>query len=77
MREKAIKTIEQLKTQYSADRFTFDMNIAMYLSGPSNKELRRSIYEILTNTERPPISKCGMYAISDLLKAKFEQFTLF
>ncbi len=74
--EKALTTIEKLKAYYNADRFHFDMNLSMFLSGPSNKRLRQEIMFILTG-EKVPASKCGIHAISDKLKASMEQFSLF
>jgi hypothetical protein len=76
--DKAKHLIETLRRQYTADRFTFDLSIAMYISGDSNKRLRQEIMQILTGEQKPrALSKCGMYAVSDMLKAHYEQMKLF
>ena len=68
--------IDQIRQVYASDRFYFDCHIAQRLSGDHNKELRRDIVREITGETRP-LSKCGMYAVSDVLKAHFEQLSLF
>lgn len=70
--------IEQLRDQYNSDRYRFDMNIAMYLSGDTKKRLRQEIVqELKGELKPPPVSKCGLYVVADLLKAYYEQLKLF
>lgn len=76
MKDKAIKVIDMLKSQYQSDKFHFDMNASMFLAGPGNKSLRVQIMEILTHS-KVPATKCGMYVVADTLKANFEQISLF
>lgn len=71
-------TIDKLRDRYSANKFEFDFNVCQFIAGDQNKTLRREIVQILTGELKPrPISKCGMYNVSDLLKANFEQLQLF
>lgn len=72
----AQQVIETLRSEYSSNRFQFDFNVSMYIAGDSNKTLRQEIIKLVTGEKRP-LTKCGMHAVSDLLKAKFEQHTLF
>ena len=69
------KLIDQLREVYTGNRFHFDFEVAMRISGDRNKELRREIVQELTGETRP-LSKCGMYAVSDLLKNNFDQLKL-
>lgn len=75
--EKAQTTIEKLKEYYNADKLMFDFNLSMFIAGPGNKKLRQDIMMVLTGGQKLPVAKCGIHAISDKLKAKFEQFSLF
>jgi hypothetical protein len=68
--------IEKLRQFYSADRFHFEFNCSMLIAGPANKKLRQAIVKELTG-EDLPASKTGLHFVSDILKAKFEQLTLF
>tara|TARA_R110000868_G_scaffold239674_1_gene494144 strand:- start:1021 stop:1251 length:231 start_codon:yes stop_codon:yes gene_type:complete len=76
MIEQAQTMIINLKSLYHADRFHFDFNIAMNIAGPSKKTLRQNIAYIITG-QKIPHSKCGIYAICDMLKAHYEQPSLF
>jgi len=69
------KMIEQLRTVYTGDRFYFDFHVSQSISGDHNKELRREMIFELTG-EKKPLSKCGMYAVSDALKNNFDQLKL-
>ena len=71
----AINIINRMKEYYCSDRFQFDFYIAQFLSGNGNKQLRRGIVKQLTGEDRPA-SKCGMYAVSDILKSSFEQYQM-
>lgn len=74
----AKQLIEQLRPQYNADRYKFDMQISMYLSGDSKKRLRQEIVQELKGELKPrPVKDCGLYAVADLLKAYYEQLKLF
>lgn len=74
----AKELITQLRDQYNSDRYQFDMNISMYLSGDSKKRLRQeTVQELTGELKPPPISKCGLFAVTNLLKAHYEQFKLF
>ena len=72
----ATNTINQLKEIFNADHSAFDFKVSMFISGNSNKELRREIAKQLTG-EVKPLTQCGMYAISDLMTASFRQYQLF
>ncbi len=74
--EQAESIIAKCQQQYAADRFQFDMNLSMFFSGDHNRNLRADIIEFLTG-KRPPVSKARLSTLSDLLKNKFEQFSLF
>lgn len=70
--------IEQLRPYYDANRFRFELYISMYIAGDSKRRLRQELIQELTGELKPrPISKCGMYAVADLLKAHYEQLKLF
>lgn len=72
----ALTLINQLKEYYNSDRFHFDMNISMFLSGPHNKGLRVEVMQAITG-QKLPATKCGLHAVSDALKNSFEQLTMF
>lgn len=72
----AEKVIEELRTVYNGNRFQFDFAVSQWIAGDHNKELRRQIVKILT-AETRPLTKCGMYAVSDVLKNNFDQIKLF
>lgn len=74
--EQAEHIISKCQEQYQADRFHFELNLSMFFSGNHNKTLRQDVIEFLTG-KRPPATKAGISMLSDLLKNKFEQFTLF
>lgn len=74
--EQAQNILDKCKEQYNADKFQFEFNLSMFFAGPHNKNLRADIIEFITGN-RPPTSKAGIHVLADLLKAKFEQFTLF
>lgn len=73
---KATNTIAQLKEIYLTNRPSFDFYVSQYVSGDSNKELRREIIRQMTGEEKP-LTKCGMYAVSDILQTSFSQYQLF
>lgn len=70
------QVIERLKGVYSSNRFEFEFNCSMLLAGDSNKNLRQAIVKDITGQDLPK-SKCGMHYVSDILKASFEQITMF
>jgi hypothetical protein len=70
------QAIELLRQQYVQDKFHFDFRVSMLIAGDSKKKLRQDIIKELTGEVRP-LTKCGMYAAADILKASFEQFKLF
>lgn len=72
----ATNMIDLLRKTFIGDRFYLDREVAQRLSGDHNKEFRREIIREITGETRP-LSKCGMYAVADVLKAHFEQLTLF
>jgi hypothetical protein len=74
--EQAESILSKCKEQYNSDKFHFDMNLSMFFAGDHNKGLRQDIIEFLTG-KRPPATKAGIHALADLLKQRFEQFTLF
>lgn len=70
------EVIDLLREVYASDRFEFDSNVCTYLSGDSLKQLRQGIILKITGEKRP-LTKCGMFAVSDVLKAYYEQYSLF
>lgn len=74
--EQANKTIEAIRQRQDEQPENLDFLCAMYVAGDRNKDLRRDIMQILTG-ESLPLSKCGMYAVSNQLKAHFAQLQLF
>jgi hypothetical protein len=74
--QQAEELINKCKIEYNADKFNFEMQLSMFFSGDHNKKIRADILEYLTG-KRPPVTKARLSAITDTLKAKFEQFTLF
>lgn len=76
MIEQAQTVINNLKELYHTDRFHFDFNMSINIAGPSKKTLRQNIVFIITG-QKAPHSKCGMYAVCDILKAHYEQHSLF
>ena len=73
---KAEATIEAIRKQEQERPENLDFLCAMYIAGDRNKELRREMMHILTG-ESLPLSKCGMYAVSNQLKVHFAQLQLF
>lgn len=72
------QVIDQLRQTYTGNKFDFDFHASMYLAGDGNKRRRQDIAQILSgDTKPPPLSKCGMYHVADLLRAHFEQLQLF
>ena len=72
----ATEAIAKLKNEYAADNFQFEMNCSMLLDGNDKRKLRQEIIRQITG-ETKPVSKCGLIAASQVLKANFEQLTLF
>jgi len=68
--------IAQLKEQFLKQDNAFDFYVSQYISGDANKQLRKAIVKHVTGEDRP-LSKCGMYAVADVLKNSFIQFNLF
>lgn len=68
--------IAEMKNHYESDKFHFDFKMSMFLSGDRNKKKRKAIVKYITGEDKP-ISKCGLYQVTDLLKAYFEQYKLF
>jgi hypothetical protein len=68
--------IQHLRQFYTVDRFNFDLNVSMVIAGDSKKKLRQAIVKELTGEDKP-LRECSMYAVSDLLKASYEQLQLF
>lgn len=68
--------INHLKEVYTGDKFNFDFQVSMLIAGDSNKSLRQDIVLKITG-EKKPLSKCGMYAVADILRANFDQLALF
>jgi len=73
---RATNMINELKEAFINDRFYFDSLVAQRVSGDYNKALRQEIIRQVTR-ERKPLSKCGMYAVADVLTASFTQYQLF
>ena len=73
---RATNTIALLKQSFLKQETLFDFTVSQIISGDRNKTLRQEITRQLTG-ETKPIAKCGMYAVSNLLKASFEQYSLF
>ncbi len=69
------QVINLLREVYTSNKLGFDMQVVNLISGDHNKELRRAIMERITGN-RLPLSKCGMYAVSDTIKSHIEQYTL-
>ncbi len=76
MNERASLMVNRLKSLYHADRFKFDFNICMSISGNENKKLRQMIIQIVTG-KLIPIAKCGIGYVSNCLKAYYETPQLF
>lgn len=75
MQARSKQVIERLRAVYQGDRFQFDLHVSQFIAGDHNKELRREIVLQVTGETRP-LSKCGMYAVADVLKNSFDQLTL-
>lgn len=74
--QQATNTINKLKEVYTGDNTSFDFFVSQWVSGDSNKPLRQEIIKQITG-EKKPVSKCGMYAVADVLKYSFQQYNLF
>ena len=72
----AQQTIDKLKAVFVNDRFQFDFAVSQYIAGDGKKKLRQEIAQLVTG-QQIAFSKCSMYAVSDMLMAKFQQTTLF
>jgi len=72
----ATNTVNRLKENWLQDPAMMDFHCAQVISGNHNKTLRQEIVKQLTGEVRP-ISQCGMYAVSDIMKASFMQYSLF
>jgi hypothetical protein len=70
------QVITELRQAFINDRFQFDMLCTTYLSGDHNKQLRKDVVKIVTAEDRPS-TKCGLFAVSDILRGHFNQQTLF
>jgi len=53
----------------------FDFHCAQYLSGANNIMLRQEIARQLTG-QLPPAKASGIYAIADVMKNSFSQYSL-
>lgn len=74
--QKATDIINQLKESFINDSGLFDFHCSQYISGATNREIRQEIVRQLTG-EVKPLTQCGMYAAADIMKASFQQYSLF
>ena len=74
--QQATNTINRLKEVYTGDNSSFDFFVSQWVTGDTNKALRQEIVRQITG-EKKPASKCGMYAVADVLKYSFQQYSLF
>jgi len=74
--QRATDVINRLKQSFVNDSTLFDFHCSQYISGAVNRELRREIARQLTG-EVKPLTQCGMYAVADVMKASFQQYSLF
>lgn len=72
----ATQIINDLNKAYRQDSALFDFTVSQYMAGNHNKELRREIMRQVLH-EKLPLSKCGMYAVSNVLQNHFKQLPLF
>jgi hypothetical protein len=70
------QAIQLLQKSYNDEPRSFDFYASMIIAGDQNKRLRQDIVKVLTG-EVKPVSKCGIYAVIDHLKANFQQSKLF
>jgi hypothetical protein len=76
MNTKARELTSKLQKVYNGNKTQLDFHVSQFVSGDHNKLLRQEIIYQCTG-ERRPLTKCGMYAVSDALKNKFDQPQLF
>lgn len=76
MQKAATFLIDSLKEIYNGNRFEFEMQVTVYVSGESKKELRREII-LLATGKKQPLTKCSVLNVAEALKNKFDQPSLF
>lgn len=74
--QRATDVINRLKQSFLNDSTVFGFHCSQYISGMVNRELRREITRQLTG-EVKPFYECGMFPVVDLMKASFQQYSLF
>lgn len=76
METRAADLIERLGLAYIHHKPEFDFHVTQYLSGNHNKQMRREVIRQATG-EILPLTQCGIFAVSNALKVKYDQLTLF
>lgn len=72
----AQQVIDALQQAYNGDKFLFDVTASQYLNGDKGQELRQQIIELVTG-KRQPAKACTVAAVTNALKIKFDQYSLF
>ena len=70
------RQLTELKELHDNDPHTFEFTNTMYFTGDHNKRKRQVFMYHLTGKVMP-VSKCGLYAITQQLTVHFNQQTLF
>ncbi len=76
LEQRAAELIERLRKSYSANRFQFECSVTQTVQGKKIAVVRQEIIRQVTQEKRP-LTRCSTSAVTDCLKAHFEQMTLF
>lgn len=72
----AQQVIDQLQQHYNGNKFQFDVIASQYLNGNNGQQIRQQIIEQVTG-KKQPAKLCTVAAVTNALKIKFDQYSLF